>query len=182
MPTEETRPTHLATLLTRFNRQTEAALPPEVPPPFPLEQLLHQEAVAEAMPAVEVSIEKVPDAEDEAARQRLQEAFEAAEHDQDLPEQELPEEAKNERRAELMPEPDPIQEVQNRAAVVGQILSDLHQKTAAAFAAFSRIAPTMPSSLPLPAAYLALPALYKKAILGGFAGAIVSLIMIAILA
>lgn len=177
-PTEETRPTHLATLLTRFNKQPETgALPPEAPPPILLEQLGYEQAATAAAPEADVSVEveEIPDPESEslAARQRLEEAYQAAE-------QNLPEEAKNERRAELKPEPDPVQETQRTAAAVGNVLAELHQKTAAAFAAFGRVAPS-PSSLPLPAAFAALPALYQKAILLGFGGAFLAIGMMIVL-
>ena len=181
-PDKEVKPSRLAALLSQLGEA-----PPQ-PPPIQLEQLAYEQVEAvpgpsgstpetapePEAPGIEVSIETIPEtvAAKADARNRLEAVFEASTEAE--PEEELPEEAQRERRVEIKKEPATDSAL---ASSIGQILAELHQKTAAAHAAFSRLKkPGQGSSLAPVLAFRALPNLYKQAIIGGFASAAIFLL------
>lgn len=174
---DETSPDRLGTILLRLrNRHEIAGDPPEVPPPIQIEQVAHERAkpvMEKPVPMPEmVTIEHIPTPEAESglheASRRLQEVYEAAEHDQPI-------EAENERRHEVKKEPDAHTSALESA--VSQVLTELHDKTVAAHKAFNQLAGKVSTvKLPMPKTLTSLPPLYQKAVWLGFSMAVVILI------
>ena len=162
----------------RDRMTVESAPPPDAPPPITLEQLVSAEATmaerrraAKERKKARKQLEKVY--KQEAAKAVKAEAAHKKAEKSETSEE--PIEADYEKRAEIRTEPAPTAEEQGLAQSIGQIISDLQKKTAAAHKLFGKPKPARAKPWQAPVdLFKKQPGMYQQAILAGFAGAILA--------